>query len=99
MHQAAIHPMDACALLADQRAIDAEMTCNPNRPRIHATASQHDANTRTDQSRDRVCYFSIGNRFVACARRNQRAVDVERNELYVRHVLWERSENSRCSSV
>jgi hypothetical protein len=86
MHQTAIHPMDTRALLANQRAVDRQMTRDPHRARIHATACQHDADTRLGQTRDRVCYVGIGYRFMARTRRNQRAVDVERDELYVLHT-------------
>src|SRR4029453_1283929 len=85
MHQTAIHLMDARALLANQRAIDVEMTRDPHRAGIHATACQHDADTRFDQTSDRVCYVGFRYRCMARTRRNQRAVNVERDESNILH--------------
>ena len=94
MHQTAIQPMDARALLADQRAVEPQMIRNPRRARIHAPTRQHHRDTRLDQARDRIGYFGIRERFMARARRDQRAVDVERDELDVLHAL-----TARCRAL
>ena len=77
---AAVRTMHARALLADQRTCKTQMTRDPRRARVHAAAGEHYHHARRLQARYRSGDRRIGQGCMPGPGRDQRAVDIQRNE-------------------
>ena len=81
MRHATVGTMHACALLTDQWTNEPEVARNSCCAGIHAAAGQHHHDARSHQRRNRTGYRRIGHSTVICARWDQRAVDIEGDQL------------------